>query len=497
MHPSSKTTRILVACMLCAAMTLLAHGQASRQVARVDAAGMHIDTFIGENIEAASRPPAELARSGVIWHVHDDNSIAYSVCLSDTTDETWVGHNLNVERLSYHQTTGDGTPIYELDLVPENPTTVVVDSAEDVSLGVLAVRAGGACTVRGFSDASGTTPLWTYTFDTGYEIIQTHGLDVSADGAVVAAVTYVDGVADSLIVVLDGATGAELNRLQVDAYITAVELSDDGSRAVLTEGATARVIETAGMTTLHSFAVSGSGGVARISRNGLVAAAGGFNYKAYRDTGSGWTLAYSGTGTQQWFGGGIGLSGDGNTLFVVSHKYTGYLDLTYRIIDLVGGTEIASTTTSGTGTLQDSVQRAQVSADGEIFAVASWGTQDNAHPEVQVFDRTATLIGSIDMPGSPFDLDLSADGRYVVTGGKAVHANDMGRGADVYTYEVYEFCFGDLDGDGDVDLSDLAELLGHYGTASGATYEMGDLDGDGDVDLSDLAALLGVYGTTC
>ena len=60
-----------------------------------------------------------------------------------------------------------------------------------------------------------------------------------------------------------------------------------------------------------------------------------------------------------------------------------------------------------------------------------------------------------------------------------------------------EPCPGDLDGDGDVDLSDLAQLLAHYGTTSGAQYEDGDLDGDGDVDLSDLAALLANYGTAC
>ena len=58
-------------------------------------------------------------------------------------------------------------------------------------------------------------------------------------------------------------------------------------------------------------------------------------------------------------------------------------------------------------------------------------------------------------------------------------------------------CPGDVDGDNDIDLSDLATLLANYGVPSGASYTDGDLDGDGDVDLSDLATLLAVYGTTC
>jgi hypothetical protein len=58
-------------------------------------------------------------------------------------------------------------------------------------------------------------------------------------------------------------------------------------------------------------------------------------------------------------------------------------------------------------------------------------------------------------------------------------------------------CPGDFDGDGQVGLEDLAQLLAHYGTSEGATYEDGDLDGDEDVDLADLGALLAVYGTTC
>jgi hypothetical protein len=55
---------------------------------------------------------------------------------------------------------------------------------------------------------------------------------------------------------------------------------------------------------------------------------------------------------------------------------------------------------------------------------------------------------------------------------------------------------GDLDGDGDIDLSDLAELLGAYGTCLGDPFfnPVADFDDSGCIGLSDLAALLGNYG---
>ena len=55
----------------------------------------------------------------------------------------------------------------------------------------------------------------------------------------------------------------------------------------------------------------------------------------------------------------------------------------------------------------------------------------------------------------------------------------------------------DLDNDDDVDLQDLAYLLAHFGTLSGATLEDGDIDGDGDVELADLALMLSEFGTSC
>jgi uncharacterized membrane protein len=90
---------------------------------------------------------------------------------------------------------------------------------------------------------------------------------------------------------------------------------------------------------------------------------------------------------------------------------------------------------------------------------------------------------------------ISDDGSVMVGSGQDLVAPYLNRSFIVRIQDPA--CPGDLDGDLDVDLADLAQLLGNYGITSGAIYEDGDLDEDGDVDLSDLAGLLGAYGTTC
>jgi hypothetical protein len=53
-------------------------------------------------------------------------------------------------------------------------------------------------------------------------------------------------------------------------------------------------------------------------------------------------------------------------------------------------------------------------------------------------------------------------------------------------------CPEDLDGDGDIDLSDLGILLAAFNVDDG-----GDINGDGVTDLSDLGALLALFGGPC
>jgi agmatine deiminase len=133
----------------------------------------------------------------------------------------------------------------------------------------------------------------------------------------------------------------------------------------------------------------------------------------------------------------------------------------------------------------------EVSNDG-----ANW-TEAWANPDSTISDSEWT----------PMALDISAvaDDQPTVYLRWAMGPTDSGvtypgwniDDVEIWAVDMGPACFGDLDGDDDVDLADLAILLAHYGMTEGATYEDGDLDGDGDVDLSDLAALLTVYGTTC
>lgn len=57
-------------------------------------------------------------------------------------------------------------------------------------------------------------------------------------------------------------------------------------------------------------------------------------------------------------------------------------------------------------------------------------------------------------------------------------------------------CPGDIDGDRDVDLSDLGVLLAAFG-CTGETPCAGDADGDGDTDLADLGIVLASFGAAC
>jgi hypothetical protein len=479
-----------IAIMTVCAVAGTVFGQASRDIAVTDDAGLRIEREFGA--AAALDTGGAMQRAGVLWMYSDANSITQSVALGGGGGESWVAHSLNEKRMSKFTTTGSGIPDFVYSMADENPGTIGVAAAADASMcAVISWPNGGVIKVRGFSDTGGDTPLWTFTYNGTYTNSAARAVAVNADGSRIAACAY-DG-SDTLLVLLDN-TGFMLGSATISGYCLGVEMDDSGTRILVTAGNTARLFDTSTMTEVYSVTTSGGGGYHRISRDGTAIAAGGFNIRAAREIAGVWQQVYAGSGSSDWFGGAMSLSGDGETLFVLAHNYgDGYLTNEHRIVDLVTGTEVIRSSYTGSGSLQNSAVAARVNQDGTIFACASWGDQGNTQPEVRIFDRGLNMIGSIDTPGSPFELDMSRDGQYVLVGSKAVHANTSGRGGRTYAYENEVGCTADLNGDGLVNTQDFLVFL----NAWSAGDDLADWNGDGTVNTQDFLAYLNDWAAGC
>ncbi len=171
--------------------------------------------------------------------------------------------------------------------------------------------------------------------------------------------------------------------------------------------------------------------------------------------------------------------------------------------------ELAKLTASD-GSAEDAFG-SSVSISGDMAVAGAGGDCDNgaASGSAYVFEmpidgwedmtETVKLTASDAAENDLFGLSVSISADNAIIGAP----NDDDNGEDSGSAYVFYLpdcigCAGDVDGDGDTDLSDLAALLGAYGSSIGEPeYNPGaDFDSDGDVDLSDLAFLLADYGCT-
>jgi predicted outer membrane repeat protein len=148
-----------------------------------------------------------------------------------------------------------------------------------------------------------------------------------------------------------------------------------------------------------------------------------------------------------------------------------------------------------------------VDADGPDNSAETWADNDyRLQPEspcIDAGDNTAVPFdfADLDRDGNTTErlpVDIAGQPRFI----QYPFAPDTGR-ADppAYRYVVdmgaheFSFCFGDLNQDGSVGLADLSLLLANFGRSANAAYYEGDLDGDRDVDIRDLTEMLSLLST--
>ena len=380
---------------------------------------------------APERPTLE-PHGNTLWQVDDDNAIADGVAID--ANDVWGAWTLQGARLSAYPIVGNGTPDFEFSSFGEGSSGVASAKGADRMAFMESNAAGNDFRIHGFRSTSDGTPDWSFSFPVSDPNLpaSSRKVAVSYDGSTVASVVSDSITQNSTLYVFEADTGA-IRSSRTDALrMDAVDLTDDGSIALVTEDNLAVLVDTSNGNTIFSVAGSGAGNIFyRISGDGNVFVTGGFDLDVYKFDGTTYQRVIHFSQASSWFGGATVVSRDGSTVGSFGMNYTNWLSGNVVLFDVASAQMIGSYPVSGTGSFQGTPVGAESNDNGTVMAFASWGTEFHDWPEVMVFNRSVDLIGQIDFPGSAFGVDVSTDGQYVVGSSKHVHANQFGGGGRI------------------------------------------------------------------
>lgn len=393
----------------------------------------HFDSQLQHLARVPSERPVLQPLGNTLWLVDDENAIADGVAID--SNDVWGAWTLQGARLSAYPIGGNGTPDFEFSSFESGSSGVASAKGADRMAYLESNAAGNDFRIHGFKSTSAGIPDWSFTFpETDPNLpAGSKRLAVSRDGSTIATVVSDEPATQtSKLYVFEADTG-EIRTSRTDAVrMNAVDLTDDGSIALLTEDNLAVLVDTSNGNTLFSVAGSGAGNIFyRISGDGNVFVTNGFALDVYKFDGNTYQRVIHFTQAITWFGGASIVSHDGSTVGSFGANFTDWLSGEVVLFDVASAQMLGSYPVSGTGSFQGTPVGAESNDNGTVMAFASWGTEFHDWPEVMVFNRSVDLIGQIDFPGSAFGVDVSADGQYVAGSAKAVHANTFGSGGRI------------------------------------------------------------------
>ncbi len=380
-----------------------------------------------EPLPALSRP-ALAGDTGVLWVDRNHRyGIVQSTAVSADGRHIFANWYLNAERASYYRTLATQVPIWE------SPGSFAwsyggnqIGASEDGSVLTL------SSTAQAFKwSRNSPYPDWTFP----YMVPGPACARTSRQGNVVAA------VAGGTLYVFDPVSGETLGTEPVSepARLQGIDISDDGEVIAVTLYDSCLVFDRSGRRAGIPIGTSNTGTqyAAALSGDGSLVVTGDFYgmLKLYRWNGSTYVLRWSASVGTPWVA-GVGISSDGSTIACG----TGYNNGRLCVFDSSSSTPLMVYQNYGSSGAY--VCAVALSADGSRIAAASWGdiAPSGTFRVFTVHNRGDTTplvaITRDEEPGSLFACDISADGQFACAGGKAVHAQQMGNGGEVYAVIV-------------------------------------------------------------
>src|SRR5437899_5332046 len=184
--------------------------------------------------------------------------------------------------------------------------------------------AGTDFRVHGFRSTSAGVPDWSFSFPVSDPNLPASSkkVAVSYDGSTVASVVSDSVTQNSTLYVFEADTGAVRSTWTDPLRMDAVDLTDDGSIALVTQDSLAALVDTSNGNTLFSVAGSGAGNIFyRISGDGSVFVTGGFALDVYKFDGTTYQRATHFTRPTNCFGGTSIVSRDSSNVGSFAGNY--------------------------------------------------------------------------------------------------------------------------------------------------------------------------------
>jgi len=254
--------------------------------------GVITENLLASQAKSAARTTPEQfvlePLGNTLWQVDDENAIADGAAID--ANDVWGAWTLQGARLGAYPIGGDGTPDFEFSSFGSGNSGVASAKGADRMGFLESDAAGDDFRIHGFKSTSAGIPDWSFPFpETDPNLpASSKRLAVSRDGSTIAVVVSDEPATQtSKLYVFEADTG-EIRTSRTDALrMNAVDLTDDGSVALVTEDNLAVLVDTSNGNTLFSVAGSGAGNVFyRISGDGNVFVTNGFNLDVYKFDGT-------------------------------------------------------------------------------------------------------------------------------------------------------------------------------------------------------------------